>query len=114
MAVGGVEYGGTLWATLAPPPLPLPGTHPLGFPPAKVPIVVQGGGRSWVGSASYRSSRARHPCLAGSSLRKALRYGGDSLTVRGDSVLHAERADRRGLLTATGGLFTCGLPIVAG
>jgi len=35
------------------------------------------------------------------------------VTVRGDSVQHAERADRRGLLTAAGGLFSCELLTVA-
>ena len=46
----------------------------------------------------------------------ARRYGRPCamvVTVRGDSVQHAERADRRGLLTAAGGLFSCELLTVA-
>jgi hypothetical protein len=74
-----------------PPPLPLPGTHPLGYPPAKVPNGRPGRGTLMGGLGFLPLLAARHPCLAGSSLRKALRYGGEVVTVRGGSV-HANRA----------------------
>ena len=73
-------------------------------------MVVQGGGRSWGGSASYRSSPLGIPASP------APRYGRPSamvVTVRGDSVLHAERADRPGLLTVTDVAFTCEVLTVA-
>jgi len=46
----------------------------------------------------------------------ARRYGRPCamvVTVRGDSILHAEKAVRCGLLTVTDVAFTCGLPPVA-
>ena len=75
------------FSTFSPPPW----NPPLRFPPAKVPMVVQGGGRS--GGARLATALA-----LGIPASPAPRYGRPSamvVTVRGDSVLHAERAGRR-------------------